>query len=252
MKRVFESVLPNQLYHDLQSTFQNIYFGAAKFQVYHPLLPFFIVLLGNDAEERFFGNVRLKYGLNGLDTPNLLYCTQAMKEMMKIMSHHPEWTRNSNKMMYRLCLDYSKPSSCKVEKLTKEGVPIKQCWDKGRLNVEFFIQESNCDKLESVDFFEMANCQNITMLKPNGCKFGLTEPTADWSSEDFIIIDEGASTEAPTEISNDNISGASNSNTEASDESGCSLVDVLEETSQDGIKHDPQICMSVKKRSSLI
>ena len=126
MKRVFGSVLPNQLYHDLQSTFQNIYFSAAKLQVYHPLLLFFIVLLGNDAEERFFGNVRLKYGLNGLDTLELLYCTRAMKEMMKIMSHHPEWTRNSNKVMNRLCLDYSKPSSWQVEKLTMEGVPIKQ------------------------------------------------------------------------------------------------------------------------------
>ena len=77
----------------------------------------------------------------------------------------------------------------------------------------------------------MVSCQNITMLKPNGRKIGLTELTADWSFKDFIIIDEGASTEAPTEIPNDNTSEASNSNTEASDESGCSLVDVLEETS---------------------
>ena len=130
-----------------------------------------------------------------------------------------------------------------MRNLLWRGFPLSNAGIKGDY-VEFFIQESNCDKLESVDFFEIVSCQNITMLKPNGCKIGLTELTADWSSEDFIIIDEGASTEATTEISNDNTSEASNSNTEASDESGWSLVDVLEETSQDRIKHNPQICIN--------
>ena len=246
LRRVFGTVLPNQLYHDLQSTFQNVYFSAAKFQVYHPLLPFFIVLLGNDALERLFGNIHLKYGFNGLDVLELLYCTRAMKELLKIMSQHPEWTKNSDKVMNRICLDYSKPSSWHKEKLTMEGVNIKQCWDKRRLNMESFIQESKCDKLESVDFFDIVSSQNITMLKPNGCKLGLTELTADWSSEDFVVInaDEDTST-AVDEVDegNDDTSEHSEDDSEEIDESS-SLIDVLEETNQDGTKHDPQLCIN--------
>lgn len=77
--REFKSTfLPSQLYHDLQSTFKNAYFCAAKFQQFVPDVPLFLMLLGTNLLERIFGNIRLKYGLNSLDTLELIYSCRAM------------------------------------------------------------------------------------------------------------------------------------------------------------------------------
>lgn len=146
--REYCDVLPNQLYHDLQATYKNVFFCAAKFKVYHPERPFFIVILGTDPEERLFGNVRLKYKQNGLNALEILYCARALKEMTAVMEQHPEWTKNSSKVMSRLCLDYSKPSSWDVAKLKMENVDVRSCWTKGRLNVENFIQSTTDEKLK--------------------------------------------------------------------------------------------------------
>ena len=39
LERVFPSFIPNQLYHDMQSTFEDAFFCAAKWKVKCPDLP---------------------------------------------------------------------------------------------------------------------------------------------------------------------------------------------------------------------
>ena len=111
LKLAYGTILPSQLYHDLISTFENVFFCAAKYKVYHPNKPLLLVLLGTDVLERVFGNMRMKYGLNGFDSLELLYCCRAMRRIMDIFNCHPDWTKKSDKVMTRLCLDFSKPSS---------------------------------------------------------------------------------------------------------------------------------------------
>ena len=242
LKRVVGTILPNQLYYDLQQTFKNVYFSAAKYQVYHPELPFFVVLLGNDAEERLFGNVRMKYGHNGLDCLEILYCARAMKELMAIFNKHPEWTEKTHKTMSRLCLDYSNPSNWKVENLKMGGINIKLCWSKGRLAVESFLQSSKQGELEVFDFADLS--ENVTIVKPRGLKIGLTELEEDWSSEAFVVTEETPDTPGTSATEREGVASEEDSSDEADidiDESGSTLVDVLEEPSANGKKHDPQI-----------
>jgi hypothetical protein len=250
MKKVYGTILPNQLYHDLMATFQNVIFCAAKFQIHHPLLPFFIVLLGSDVAEQVFGNFRLKYGHNGLDALELLHCARAMKEMCRIFNLHPDWTNKSSKVMSRLSLDYSKPTNWQVDKLTMVNVNIKQCWDQGRLDVESFAMEVKTDKnLADVDFFKWF-AEGVTMLKPNGQKVGVTELEMDWSCEDLNENDTtqaqedhpSTSSQPPLVIETDAHDEHNNEGDESNE--SASLIDNLEEESATGKKSDPQVSVN--------
>ena len=149
-----------------------------------------------------------------------------MKEIMRIMNDHPEWIRNTTKVMARHSLDYSNPLSWSLEKLIMGPVNVKGCWDKGRLNTECFIHGFTFpEKLAKFDYFDLVT-QGITMLKPFGKKIGLTELEADMSLDD----------------NNNNITESVTSDEqEMDDNEGSTLIDVLEETGPDGTKADPQI-----------
>ena len=92
-------LFPNQLYHDLQSTFINFFFCAAKYKIHHPDEPLYSILLGTDILERLFENYRLKKGVNNLDALELIYTTQAVTKCEEILESHPTWVSNSVKVM---------------------------------------------------------------------------------------------------------------------------------------------------------
>ena len=96
LKKIFGAVLPNQLYHDLMSTFQNVMFCAAKFKAYHPDEPFLIVFLGSDGNERTFGNLRLKFKHNAFSALDIITCARLMKMMSTVFDRHPDWTAKSD------------------------------------------------------------------------------------------------------------------------------------------------------------
>eukprot|EP00734_Pompholyxophrys_sp_LG126_P000308 Pompholyxophrys_sp_v1_NODE_103_length_1966_cov_40.693792.p1 type:complete len:168 gc:universal NODE_103_length_1966_cov_40.693792:712-209(-) len=50
--------IPGQLYHDFQSSVQDLFFSAAKQLVYYPDKDLFLFLLSDDRLERLFSNVR--------------------------------------------------------------------------------------------------------------------------------------------------------------------------------------------------
>ena len=52
--RELGSFLTNQLYHDLMETFRDGYFCAAKYKIYHPNEPLYLVLCGNDGLENLW------------------------------------------------------------------------------------------------------------------------------------------------------------------------------------------------------
>ena len=73
------NLIPSQLYHDLQSTFENVYFCSSKFQVHHPDSPIFLFLLGTDALEQLFGNMRQK-SKSSFDCLDMINICRAMTE----------------------------------------------------------------------------------------------------------------------------------------------------------------------------
>ena len=76
--RKYHKVVPNVLYHDLQMTFQNIFYSAAKYKIYHPQSPLFLMLLGSDVLERLFGIMRQRCK-SGFDHFDLISSTRSVK-----------------------------------------------------------------------------------------------------------------------------------------------------------------------------
>ena len=70
LQRDLKSFLPNQLYHDIQSTFEDAFYCATKWKLHHPDLPLYLMLCSNDVLERLFGNLRLKYQFR-----NYIWCS---------------------------------------------------------------------------------------------------------------------------------------------------------------------------------
>ena len=83
------NLMSAQLYHDLQTSFKDALFTCARAKVNCPDQPLYFVLDGTDPEERFFGNVRLKY--NTLEIVNAAWSMMICDEIMTV--DHPEWER---------------------------------------------------------------------------------------------------------------------------------------------------------------
>ena len=54
LERVFPNFMTNQLYHDMQSTFEDSLYCAAKWKVHCPELPLYLMLLSNDLLKETF------------------------------------------------------------------------------------------------------------------------------------------------------------------------------------------------------
>ena len=147
-------------------------------------------------------------------------------------------------MMKRLSLDYSKPSSWNLDTLKLEDVNIKSCWDKGRLFTENFIQELNCPKLQAVDFYKLFS-ENITMLKPNGRKIGVTELNTDhmeWYLSGVVIGHEDTSALGDVDVMPQNVEAENISDHDTDMVTvDSTMIDLLEEVGEDGRKHDSQV-----------
>ena len=155
-------ILTHQLYHDLQSTFQDIMFVAAKWKVYYPDDPCYIVLLGTDVLERFLGNTRLKFKHSSYDALEFIKSLRSIALQNDILTKHPEWMKNAKHIMKRLALDYSSIASWKEDDQKLRGVNIVACWNLGRTKVETIILDS---KYSSFDFLQEFSA-DVTMLCP--------------------------------------------------------------------------------------
>ena len=161
-------LFPNQLYHNLQSTFINFFFCASKYKIYHPDEPLYSMLLGSDILERLFGNYRLKKGVNSLDALELISTTQAITKCEEMLESHPRWGSNSGKVMNHLSLDYSKPSNWNSDTLILRDVDIKRMWSTGCVEVERMLQNVSKFNRDSFDFVSLSRSNKIILLKPFG------------------------------------------------------------------------------------
>ena len=100
-------LLPNQLHHELQSTFIDALFCCAKAKIYFPDEPLYLVLNGTDPLERIFGVLGTKIKNVSMDYLTLIQCLGSMIKSDDILTmKHPEWSRKV-RASRRLCLDYS-------------------------------------------------------------------------------------------------------------------------------------------------
>ena len=182
-------VIPNQLYHDLQSTFIDALFCCAKAQVYFPNELLFLVLGGTDALERIFGVLRMKNSNASMDYLMLLHCINSMVKCDEILTmSHPEWSKKGRSSR-RLCLDYSSPRDWDEDQLKLCEVDIKALWECGHMKarakaLEIGIISSN----ESIDTLVLLG---RTLKKPLGKLIGVTDVEIDISVEEEVdSVDE--------------------------------------------------------------
>ena len=107
LKRLNANVIPNQLFHDLQATFQDAIFYCSKMKLLCPSLPLYLVRNGTDPVERYFGNVRIVNHNNSIDYLEFLNSSSAVKGIdFMINDKHVTWGRGKGKVSRRLCLDF--------------------------------------------------------------------------------------------------------------------------------------------------
>ena len=165
------SIIPNQLYHDLMSTFQNSFLVAAKFQLYGPDHPCYLMLTGTDVLERMFGNCRNKLGHNTTDCLGMVNMARSLNSCSAVLESHPDWASKSHRNR-RLALDYSNPEEWIKENLITRDLDLYQLFRRGKVKAEFLLQEKTPQKDND---FSKLHREECTFLRPKGKLIGLAE-----------------------------------------------------------------------------
>ena len=184
LRRTLTSFLPNVLYHDLQATFKDTFFCAAKYKIHCPKAPLYLMLCSNDVIERTFSDVRMLRSQTSMDTLQFIKSTRALQAMSDIFEKHPEWRVDSNKQGSgkRLGLDWSNPRKWDASQLLMEDIDISLCWQRGKAQVENaifkLVEEKHCTM--SLNIFPDIYGQNgITIMKPFGKLIGVDDGDAE-------------------------------------------------------------------------
>ena len=90
--------LPNVLYHDLQSTVQNLYFMTAKFKVYFPGKDIYVYQMGSDQLEQLFSSVRTQSHDRNCDVFQLKSRLERATILEKVLNKNPSWRQNANRL----------------------------------------------------------------------------------------------------------------------------------------------------------
>ena len=170
-------IIPNQLYHDLQSTFIDALFCCAKAKIFFPNDPLYLVLNGTDPLERIFGILHIQMKNLGMDYLPI--------KCDKLLSYkHLDWLKKSRSSR-RLCLDYSNPKQWNEDNL-KLGVDVHVLWEAGHMKARSQLLELGMIKSEeSVDLLALLV---YSLKKPEGKLIGVNEVDPDVSVGKLIVV----------------------------------------------------------------
>ncbi|XP_066920943.1 uncharacterized protein [Clytia hemisphaerica] len=166
--------IPNQLYHDLQSTFIDTIFCIAKLQIDAPTQSFYTALNGTDPAERFFGNCRMSFGHKNLDAFELINSSSSISLCDEILSNHPKWV-HKGRLSRKLVLDHS---SCKdwSGNLVVSSVNLTTSWKFGLLQGQALAVKAEFE-FNPVDL----SLEGVTLMRPFFRVIGVSEREVDWS-----------------------------------------------------------------------
>ena len=171
------SIMPSQLYHDLQTSFIDALFCCGKSKEFCPNEPMYLVLDGTDLLERFFGNIRMRFKGGNYNTLEMINSARSMQACDKIlMVDHPEWVKKS-RVQRRLALDYSNPAVWKEDKLILENVNIRAVWKSGYHKALSMVPENAATIIENA----------LTTLRcpiKKDIVVGIDQSGQDWSRDD--------------------------------------------------------------------
>ncbi|KAH9015472.1 hypothetical protein EDB84DRAFT_1582181, partial [Lactarius hengduanensis] len=91
--------MPRQSYLDIVLMIKNVYFCVAKMKVDNPSADFYLVLLGTDRLETFFGLIRTAVGTDAnVDMLQLGSRASGLTEVVSILAEHPEWDYGTRRL----------------------------------------------------------------------------------------------------------------------------------------------------------
>jgi len=130
--------MPVQSYVDIMIMIKNIYFCVTKTNVDHPSGKFYIILLGTDHLETFFGLIHTAVGTDSnVDTIQLGSCASGLTEVAVILTTHPEWDHGPRCLQLPVLTKESREITLKVGHINPaswwgnvdiENINLQTCW----------------------------------------------------------------------------------------------------------------------------
>ncbi|KAJ7673392.1 hypothetical protein B0H17DRAFT_1161859 [Mycena rosella] len=164
--------MPLQTFLNLMIMIKNAYFCVAKTKVDIPEGKFWLILLGTDRLEVFFGLIRSAIGTDSnVDLLQLASRGSGLCEVAVIMAIHPEWDRSPRRITLPAVgdagtvldskVDHLNPVSWKGNTEVRRVTPLT-CWIKGRKMVEEFVPQSRAV------FARLARDPRVDIMSPFG------------------------------------------------------------------------------------
>ena len=135
--------MPSQSYIDIMIMIKNVYFCTAKMKVDDPEGKLFIIQLGTDRLETFFGLIRTAVGTDSnVDILQLRSCSSGLAEVAAILAMHPDWDRSPHCLkLPAITKDFDGELSSKVDHINPASwqgcvkvakINLHTCWLYGR------------------------------------------------------------------------------------------------------------------------
>ncbi|KAJ7486985.1 hypothetical protein FB451DRAFT_1026796 [Mycena latifolia] len=164
--------MPTPTFVNLMIMIKNVYFCVAKTKVDIPEGKFWLILLGTDRLETFFGLIRTAIGTDSnVDLLQLASRGSGLCEVAVIMALHPEWDRAPRRItlpavgeagtVLNSKTDHINPPSWKGNTEVSRVTPLT-CWIKGRKIIEDFMPQTR-------EVFQRLSCDpRVNILAPFG------------------------------------------------------------------------------------
>ena len=166
------SFMPAQSYTDIIIMTKNVFFCVAKAKVDNPISKFYIISLGTDRLETFFGLVRTAVGTDAnVDMLQLGSRASGLTEVAVILGEHPEWDYGKRRLTlpvfskdggdFTSKADHINPRDWRGD-VSVAKVNLHSCWLLGRKRAAEMIPE-----LEPA-LSALSGNNDIDMLSPLG------------------------------------------------------------------------------------
>ncbi|KAJ6491055.1 hypothetical protein C8R45DRAFT_826083, partial [Mycena sanguinolenta] len=163
--------MPNQTFVNLMIMIKNVFFCVAKTKIDNPDGQFWLILLGTDRLETFFGLLRSAIGPDSnVDILQLANRASGLAEIAMIMAEHPEWDCAPRRLKLPAVseagdilpsgFDHLNPTSWRGNTEVRHVSPLT-CWIRGRKLIEEFLPET-------VDVFEKLSQRRVDIFSPCG------------------------------------------------------------------------------------
>jgi hypothetical protein len=144
--------MPRQSYIDIVLMIKNVYFCVAKMKVDNPTTNFYLISLGTDRLETFFGLIRTAVGTDAnVDMLQLGSRASGLTEVAAILAEHPEWDYGTRRMSLAVFSKETREFTSKADHINPRdwrgnvsvaSVNLHTCWLLGRKRAEDLIPDA--------------------------------------------------------------------------------------------------------------